>query len=263
MTHDADILDDGQSMRVAFLAAIGFHAAIVGGMWLYGWLQPRTELFGAKDAGGASVGVEAVNTIPLQHHGPQNPLANDTKTETPQAPAPPVERVKEEKPPPDAIPLKSKNAKKLPSQVASEKQRFRPYEELQKNQLTTKQAPQVSNPLFAPAPGAGRIGTGAHTDLGERFAGYAAQIQQLIARKWNTGEVDPRIQTAPKVIATFDLERDGTIRNLVLVQRSGISSLDFSAQRAILEAAAGPFPPLPAAFERSSAKFEFTFELKR
>ena len=261
MTRYADILDDRESMRGAFFAAIALHVAIIGTIVLQGWLQGHTESFGAKDAGGTSIGIEAVNSIPLQHHGPENPLANDTKSEVPQTPAKPVERAKEEKPPPDAIPIKSRQAKKPLSQVASERQRFRPFEELEKNQVTSKQAPQVSNPLYSATPGAGRVGTGADTTLGTRFAGYAQQIQQLVAQKWRTGDVDARIQTAPTVIATFDLERDGSVRNVVLLQRSGISSLDFSVQRAILEAS--PFPPIPPGFDRDYAKVEFTFELKR
>ena len=76
----------------------------------------------------------------------------------PETPAPPVERVKAEKPPPDAIPLKSKLVKKKEAEVASVPQRYRPFDQLEKNQLTTKQAPQVSNPLFSAMPGAGRVG---------------------------------------------------------------------------------------------------------
>jgi TonB family protein len=91
--------------------------------------------------------------------------------------------------------------------------------------------------------------------LGTRFAGYAQQIQQLVAQKWHTNDVDAHVQTAPVVIASFDLMRDGRIRNLRVVQQSGISALDYSAQRAILEAS--PFPPIPPGFERDSAKVEF------
>jgi len=261
MTGHADILDDRESMSGAFAAAVALHVTIVLSLAFSGLFERHTESFGAKDAGGSSVGVEAVNAIPLQHHGQQNPVANDTRSEVPQTPAKPVERIKQETPPPDAIPIKTKQARKPPAQVASEKQRFRPFEQLEKNQLTTKQAPQVSNPLYSAMPGAGRVGTGANTTLGTRFAGYAAQIQQLVAQKWRTGDVDARIQTAPTVIVTFDLMRDGSVRNIVLLQRSGIAALDFSVQRAIMDAS--PFPPIPAGFDRDSAKVEFTFELKR
>jgi TonB family protein len=62
-------------------------------------------------------------------------------------------------------------------------------------------------------------------------------------------------------VATFDILQDGSVRGFSLLQRSGISSLDYSVQRAIQEAS--PFPPLPPGFDRSSAKVELWFELKR
>ena len=57
---------------------------------------------------------------------------------------------------------------------------------------------------------------GANSTLGTRFGAYAALIQDLIARNWNTGDVT--VQVAPPVIATFDLMKDGSIRNLTIVQ---------------------------------------------
>src|ERR1019366_10770078 len=101
--------------------------------------------------------------------------------------------------------------KRLPAYVASEHQIFRPPNKIDQNQVFATQAPQVSNPLFAAMPGSGRIGTGGATTLGTRFAGYAQQIQELVAQKWHTGDVDARVQTAPVVIAAFDLMRDGRI----------------------------------------------------
>jgi periplasmic protein TonB len=217
------------------------------------------ESFGAQDAGGGAIGIEAVKSIPLLHTGQQNPVANDTESQVLQQPSKPVEREKEEKVSPNAVALKMK--KRLPAYVASEHQKYRPFKQLDENQVFAKQAPQVSNPLFSAMPGSGRIGTGANTTLGTRFAGYAQQIQQLVAQKWHTSDVDARVQTAPVVIASFDLMRDGRIRNLRVVQQSGVAALDYSAQRAILEAS--PFPPIPAGFDKDSAHVEFTFELKR
>jgi TonB family protein len=262
LSAHADILDDRESLGGAFAGALFLHVAVIGGMVAYTLINGRSEPFGAKDAGGGAIGVEAVNSIPLPHHGAENPVAHDTESQVPQTPAKPVEKVKEEKlPPPDAVPLKSKKAKKEPAKVASEKQRFRPFKDLDPNQLTAKEAPQVSNQMFSAMPGAGRIGTGANTTLGTRLGAYSQQIQQLVASKWRTGDVDASITSAPTVIATFDLFRDGTVRNVKILQRSGVPSLDFSVQRAILEAS--PFPPIPSSFEKDSAKVEFWFELKR
>ncbi len=113
--------------------------------------------------------------------------------------------------------------------------------------------------MFSQMPGSGRVGTGANTTLGTRFGAYAQQIQTLIAQHWNTGDV--KAQTGPLVIARFDLMKDGSIRNLALLQSSGISTLDFSVRRAIESAA--PFPPIPPGFDQGYARCEFTFELKK
>jgi TonB family protein len=255
-----DILDQPEPLSRAFMAALTLHVTLIAGMGIYGWVSSHHESFGAQDAGGGAIGIEAVKSIPLLHSGPQNPVANDTESQVPQQPAKPLEREKEEKVSPNAVALKMKQ-KKRPGDVASEKQRFRPFKEIDQNQVFAKQAPQVSNPLFSAMPGSGRIGTGANTTLGTRFGGYAQQIQQLVAQKWHTNDVDARVQTAPVVVASFDLLHDGRIRNLRVVQPSGVPALDYSAQRAILEAS--PFPPIPPGFERDSAKIEFTFELKR
>jgi TonB family protein len=254
-----DLLDRRDSLRGAFFGALALHATVAGAIILSSWTGHRTS-FGALQAGGAAVGVEAVNTIPLIHHGEPNPVANDTESQVPQTPVvKPQEQLKEEPPPPDAIPLKLRKNKQKPAPDTSARQRFRPLSELLPNQLTSQTAPQVSNQAFSAIPGAGRIGAGPHTTLGDQFAGYADQIRQIVASKWRTGDVNA--QSAPTVIATFDLMRDGSVRNLQLLQRSGVTALDNSVERAIQEAA--PFPPIPAAFPRSSASVEFWFELKR
>lgn len=259
MPHHADILDQQEPLRKAFLFALTLHVTLASCFALYTWVNSHRETFGDKNAGGGAIGIEAVNSIPLSHSGMQNPLANDTQSQVPQELAK-KEQAKREKVSPDAIPLKMRE-KRRPADVAAEKQKFRPFKELDQNQVFAKQAPQVSSPLFSAMPGSGRIGTGANTTLGTRFGGYSQQIQQLVAQKWRTNEVDASLRTAPVVIAVFDLLRDGRISNLKILQQSGIPTLDYSVQRAILEAS--PFPPIPQGFDRDSARVEFVFELKR
>lgn len=259
MTAHADILDQRDSLKGAFTGAMLLHAALFGGLALSAFLKGHVEPIGAPNAGGA-IGIEVTSSIPLPHRGPKNPVANPSESEVPQTPVKEKERVKEPPPPKDAVALKSRNKKK-PELVASAKQRFRPFDQLEPNQLTQQEAPSVSNPMFAAKQGSGQVGTGENTTLGTRCAGYGAQIQQLVAQKWKTADVDARITNAPTVIATFDLLRAGMARNVQILQRSGIATLDYSVQRAILEAS--PFPPIPAACDKESAKVEFWFELKR
>lgn len=259
MAHP-DILDQQEPLGRAVAFAIGLHLSVFAALGLYTWMGSHTESFGSKDAGGGSIGIQAVDAIPLQHAGMTNPVANDTESQVPQEITKPQVRAKKEVVSKDAIPLKTREKKRL-ADVASERQKFRPFKEIDQNQVYAKQAPQVSSPLFTAKPGSGRIGTGASSPLGTRFGAYAQQIQELISQKWRTGDVDASLQTAPTVIATFELLRDGSIKNLVILQKSGNYSLDNSVQRAVLEAS--PFPPLPPGYEKDSAKVEFWFELKR
>ncbi len=250
-------------MRGSFIAALTLHLAIVVTIVASAWLRGHYQPMGAPDAGGGAVVVEAVNTIPIPHHGEQNPLASDTESEVPQAPSKAIDRVKEEIVKPDAIRLKAKPEKVKKAEKESQHQRFRPYDQLATNQLTSRTAPQVSNPMYKAQNGAGSVGAGAHTTLGVRLAAYAGQIQDIVASHWRTSDIDARIQSAPPVIATFELMRDGSIRNVQILQGSNLSALDISVKRAILDSA--PFPPIPPnqGFDKDYAKVEFTFELKR
>src|ERR1700692_3827801 len=136
MTQHADILDQRDPLRGAFIGALALHASLVGAAALYSWMNGHTDLFGAKNAGGGAIGVEAVNTIPILHTGAQNPVAHDTQSQVPQQPAKPIQQAKKEKVSPDAIPLKTRMKKRL-ADVASERQRFRPFKALDSKQVFT------------------------------------------------------------------------------------------------------------------------------
>jgi len=259
----ADILDQRESLRGPFTGALALHAAVVVALVLYAFILGHREAFGDPNAGGAAVGITVTKSIPLPHSGPENPVAHDTQSQVPQEPAK-QERVKREPPPPkNAVELKSKNAKPLRAKVETQPQvrHFKSFDELDPNKMKSQQAPAVSNPQYSEMAGAGRIGTGANTTLGSRFGAYSALIQERVTQHWRTGDVDASIRTAPQVVVRFEIRRDGTVSAPSIVQGSGITTLDFSVRRAILEAS--PFPPLPNEFERNSAMVEFVFELKR
>ena len=109
-------------------------------------------------------------------------------------------------------------------------------------------------------PGSGGVGVGPNSVFGNRFGGYADLVIQRVTQKWQTNGL-ASLQTAPMVIVTFDILRDGSIRNAQLAQRSGNSTLDYSALRAVTEAA--PFPPLPPDYGGSDANVELRFQLQR
>jgi TonB family protein len=258
VTAHPGILDQPERVGRAFWAALALHLALVGGFVASNWLAAHTDTFGSKVAGG-TVGIETVNTIPLQRHGPENHLATDTDSEVPQAPAK-VEKVKAEIPPPDAVPIKSKTPKKNVADVASEVSHLTKFKQVDPYQLTSKSAPALSSPAFAVA-GAGRISPGANNTFGDNYSAYGAQIQQLVASHWHTDTVDNSIRSAPKVTATFDVMRDGSIRNVRILQGSNIPPLDASVQRAILDS--NPLPALPPGFPHDQASVQYEFELNR
>ena len=86
MSAHVEILDDRDRLGGAFAGALALHLALLGAMVGYSLYMGSREAFGAKDAGGGAIGVEAVNTIPIPHHGAENPLANDTQSQVPQTP---------------------------------------------------------------------------------------------------------------------------------------------------------------------------------
>jgi TonB family protein len=262
MPH-ADILDHADSLNKPLLGSVVLHAAVFGTLLLWGVvLSGRREAWGDANSGGpGSVSISVVSKIPLpSRSGIVNPLANDTESAVPTPP--PAAKPKKLTPAeePDAIPIKSRNHEK-PSEIArSAANNWRAKQTDRPNQLYSATGPALVSPMVGQF-GSGGVGVGQGSPFGNRFGYYVNILQQRIAEKWHTGDVDPRIHTLPPAIVTFDLMRDGSVRNVRVVQGSGNQTLDYSAQRAVYDAS--PFPPLPAGFEKNDATVEFTFELRR
>jgi protein TonB len=262
MTRPIDVLDQQESLRRPLVLAAGFHIFVVALFAGINWLLAfGHEPFGSPDAIGGSVGISSVHSIPLPNRPAQpNPVAADTESHVPTPPPKPVEQKKEPKPDPKAIEIGTRTKAKKPNEREEVARHFQPHED-RPNQLHSRTGEAISTPMLGGTPGAGGVGVGQHSSLGNRFGAYEDLIRERVAQNWHTGEVDPRVKTAPPVIVTFDLQRDGSIRNIVVMQRSGNTTLDFSAQRAIQESS--PFPPLPPAYQADSARIEFWFQLKR
>jgi protein TonB len=258
MTPRMDILGEQDSLRWPFLESVGLHIAIFGLLAL-GTISYRhsREIWGsATTQSGNAVQVNAIKNIPLpSRHGQLNPVANDTESQVQQPPKPePKKQVKE--PEPKAIPLKSRLAEKQPRPQAP--QRYHPYPPVP-NQVFSSEAPATVSPMYE-KPGSGGVGIGPNSVFGNRFGGYADLVVKRISEKWSTSGL-AALHSAPVVIVTFDILRDGSIRNPQIVQRSGNSTLDYSSLRAVMDAA--PFPRLPAEYERNEANVEVHFQLQR
>jgi periplasmic protein TonB len=252
-----DVLDERDSLGGPFLQSVLLHGAIVGALVVSSMqFQHSHQVWGSTNTGaGTAVAINSVKTIPLPSRAGQiNPVANDTESQVPQQPK--VEPKKQVKvPDEDAIPLKSKLAKKQPKPEASQK--WRP-KLIPENQVFSRLAPAAVSPMFQ-TPGAGGVGVGPNSTFGNQFGAYADLVVRRVTDKWETNGLAG--VSGPMAVITFDIQRDGSIRNAQIAQRSGNTNLDFSALRAITNAA--PFPPLPSNYSGSSTSVELRFQLQK
>ncbi len=258
VTPRVEILEERDSLRWPFFGSVGLHAAVFG-LLVLGTISYRhsREIWGSTTTQtGNAVQVNAIKNIPLHSRtGQVNPVANDTESQVQQPPKPePKKQVRA--PEPKAIPMKSRLAETQPRQQAQ--QRYRPLPPLP-NQVFTSEAPAAVSPMFE-KPGSGGVGVGPNSVFGNRFGAYADLVIKRVTEKWQTSGL-AELHSAPLVIVTFDILRDGSVRNPQVAQRSGNSTLDYSALRAVMDA--GPFPPLPPGYERNEANVELRFQLKR
>ena len=259
MTPRIDILDERESFRGPFVQSVLLHLG-VGLALIISTIsfQHSHEVWGSSTTqAGSAVPVTAVKTIPLpQRSGIVNPVANDTESHVPQIPKPqPKKQTKA--PEPKAIPLKSRHVDTRSLEDTSP-QRYRP-QQPQENQVFSHQAPAAVSPMFE-KPGSGGVGVGPNSAFGNRFGAYADLVIRRVTDKWQTNGLGG-LHSAPMVVVTFDIQRDGSVRNVKVAQRSGNDSLDFSAVRAVTDAA--PFQPLPPEYSGSQASVELRFQLQR
>ena len=260
MPSHIDILDEKESLAKPFVASIALHAS-VGLLLIFFTIyeQQHKVLWGFQNAGGGpgSVAISTTKSIPLpQRSGHLNPLASDTESRLPVPPKPqPQPRAKPAEP--DAIPLRSR-MRERPLREETSPTRYRPERIERPNQIYSHDAPALVSNMIAKT-GSGEIGVGPNGPLGTECGAYATQIQQLVASKWRTSDIDSHIQTAPPAIFSFNLHRDGSIDGLARKQTSGNYQIDTTAQRALVEAT--PFPPISCG--SGGGSIEFWFQLKR
>jgi protein TonB len=171
-------------------------------------------------------------------------------------------------PPPDATPIPKFEKNKPPKYVT------RPSKTLENPTPPPPNAvpyggggtPSVPYSSFAMGPGSstqagmGFEGAGAG-NFGARFSWYVEAVQRKVSASWLQSTVDPRITFAPRLVATFDILRDGSVTNIQVTKSSGNASVDSSAVRAIRDAS--PMQQLPPAYSGSKVGVEFWFDFKR
>jgi protein TonB len=244
----------------AFAGSLITHGIVVGLLIASGFWNLTKNNFGSEKTSSGSVGVDIVKTIPIpRREGPVNPLANDTTSIVPQAPAPVKLQKQVKAQPENAIPIPDAvDKRKKLSPLKQTETLFRPPVPYKSNQVYSTVPQAANSPLYG-TKGAAGIDIGPATVLGTRFGAYEDLMRERIAQHWNTANV--HALPSQKCAVTFTIARNGTVSNVQVSQPSGDYLLDTSAKRAILDA--DPLPALPREFERSEATVEIWFQLRQ
>ena len=238
--------------------SVGTHAAIVALIVLSGMWKFSKSTWGAEHASSGSVGVNVVSTIPIPHDpAPENPLANDTQSNVPQAPAPLKTQAQVRAPEPDAIPLPDKIKRKVSPKVQSRSE-YRPALQYNSNQVYSQTPQKMSSKMYGTQGSAG-IDIGDAAVLGAGFGDYVNLMRNAISSHWNTADV--RALPTQRVAITFTIARNGAVSDVKVSHTSNNFLLDTSAQRAVLDS--NPLPAFPPQVPRNQATVELWFQLSK
>jgi periplasmic protein TonB len=243
----------------AFAGSLVTHGIVAALLVMSGFWNLAKNNFGSEKSSSGSIGVDIVKTIPLpRHEGPVNPLANDSKSFVPEAPAPVKQQKQVKAQPENAIPIPEKIDKRKLSPQKQAETLFRPPVPYKNNQVFSN-VPQAANSAMYGTKGAGGIDIGPASVLGTRFGAYVDLMRDRIAQHWNRAN----LQALPsqKCAVSFTIARNGTVTNVQVSQPSGNYLLDTSAKRAILDA--DPLPGLPQQYPGNQATVEIWFQIQQ
>jgi protein TonB len=246
-------------LQKAFAGSLVTHGILVAMMAFSGFLHLSSN-WGTNRANTGSVGVTLVKTIPMpRREAPVNPLANDSESKIPEAPAPVKFRKQVLEQPKDAIAIPDKVVKKRkPSVEPQSSNPFRPPADYKPNQIASH-IPQAASSAIYGTQGAWGIDVGQASVLGSRFGAYVDLMRDRISQHWV--RADLHALPTQKCMVSFTIARDGTVSNVQISQPSGNYLLDTSAKRAVMDAS--PLPQLPREFTRNEATVELGFQLQQ
>ena len=242
------------------VSSFALHAAFVALLFVSAWIATRTgKSWGDSAAVSSAIQATMVNQIPLPPKPETNQdsiLASDNASPAPVTPT--AHTV--EAPKPDAVPIATKVAPK-PTKVADKAAPPPPLHpqptQAAPNKAQSGQA-SLSISMSSTQTRAGTVSVGT-TDaaFGARFAYYVQQITQKVAQQWYTNMLDPQA-SGHKVYITFQVERDGTLTNIKVAQRSGDYTLDQTAINAVRHI--DTFGPLPEAYTGNHINVTYYFD---
>ncbi len=260
MARSLDILDERDPLTVPFIGSLLLHGCLAASLFMsWFWLNGKRDALGdPHPGGGPSYAVSPVHSIPIpQKQAPPNPVAHDTESIVPSAPA--EKEIPKKAPPEPPV----KDAFQIQDKLKPQKEPPHPKQTYTvpapPNQVYSRTQQAVSNPMYAAPAGSGQVGIGPNTVLGSRLGWYAQMIRDRLAQNWQTNGLSGRLQNAPAVIS-FHILRDGSIRDPRVVQTSGNLEIDNTALRAVY--ASNPLNPLPPQVAENDIVAEFTFNLR-
>ncbi|HUP48867.1 MAG TPA: energy transducer TonB [Thermoanaerobaculia bacterium] len=199
-------------------------------------------------------------------HPPPRPVSTinirfaQTPRVAPPAPAPPqpvAPRIEEPRPQP-VTPPPAKAAEPPTKDTAP----LSPFGRSTKKGVDAPAPPPPPPPPSIPA--TGTAGTAGEIAVGETgvtaleggdfpYTLYLEQMKRLIGTRW----VRPPVGSGARTVVYFRIERDGMIRDVQVMARSGSGNFDRAAERAVLEAS--PLPALPFGYSGHYLGVHLTF----
>jgi TonB family protein len=244
--------------------SLGLHGALVGLIVASILLHWKGNIWG--DVGGASQGavteVKLTGSVGLPM--PKPPVVDDSKTFDP------TNSLYKEQPQPKP-PESPKEAEKIPK---FEKEKPpKPIEH--KSRVFENKTPPPDNAVaqhggqpnlptgYSQTPGASSPGVAISNQAGGDFAGrypaYVEAIRRRIAQNWLQSSIDPAARSSRTIhaVATFTINRDGSVKDIRITESSRNASFDNSGLRALYDS--NPMPPLPADYNGSYVSVTFDF----
>jgi protein TonB len=230
----------GPGLTGAIALHIALAAALIGAAY-FG--VSHNEHWGDTSASVGAIQASMVSAIPLPRKAAPVDKSVLVPDDVSAAPTPPPKEATQPPPRPTDILIKGKNAAKTaPITAPAPPKHPQPTPDTAKAN-TGESASQLPQSITQTKNG-DAAATIEDKAFGVRYAYYRDAVSRKVSENWFTAEADPRMSQGRHVILIMDIERDGTPTNVKVLTRSGSSTLDTSALRAIQRI--DSFGPLPA-----------------
>jgi TonB family protein len=256
--------DDELSLRKFLVYSIALHALLTTFFFVASFLDHRGNAWGGVGGDGA-VKVNLVGQlagIPM----PTAPVVSESRV------VDPTKGLYKEEPKPK-LPEPKTDAKKIPK---FEKDKPKPLS--RPSRIFENKTPPPENAVpygkggtpnlptgYSSTPG-GSPGTVALQgqgggDFAARYSWYTEAVKRRISGNWLQSTIDSRVLAArtAHAVVQFAIYRDGTVKDVHILQTSGNLSMDNSGLRAVLSS--NPMPALPGDYNGSYVTVTFDFDL--